>query len=428
MANVAIDHVQAALDTGAAGGTQTIEIAGFGQPKAAVFLISGGNADDNITPDAIVGVGFTDGTREVCVASRAEDGATTTNTGRTHRSDSCIAIPTASAGLEGRFGFNAWTSNGVTLDIDDDVADDYFITAIFINGDDVGSVYANFHDDLGNSAATTTNITAPGFEPNLLFLATAGLNSTVNNNAIHFLHTFGMAINDGVTVDQKVTMMGSNDGQGSSPQTTNYVGNAEALGQAISSSSQWQAVVEDFDSSGFSVNPDAGAGNDLFFYLAIELNNSPDIALFDMQWPTSGSYAETNPNFGASPTFGMIVGNQGPTSYNAARASTNGGMSFMTFNGTTLYTISVTDEDGAATSVCKSLHSDQARILDYDGSSNALLATFDGFDNDGWDFSITTHPGNAIYGWGFAIRDTGGGGGPTGGILPGSLGLMGMGI
>ena len=413
MANVEFEVTRAALSTAAAGGTQDITLSGFGTPKAAIFIISGGTTDDTITGDAIIGVGFTDGTRENVCCMRAADGTANSDTGRTHRTDSCVAVPTTAGGLEGRFGFNSWITDGVRLDIDDDVAAGYQVTVIFIAGSDVASVRCDHYDDLG-TGTSAIDINTVGFEPNLVFMTCTGLNSAPSANNSQAILSFGCATNISAAVTQRVAIHGSNDSSGNQT-VTSFIGNDSITGQAISGSSQWDAVIEAFDSSGFSINPNANAGSDVIFYLAIQLSGSPDIDLFDMTWPTSGNYAETSPGF--QPTFGLIASNQGPTARNAATGSNNGTLSLMAFNSSTIYTTTHAEDDASATMVSKSLASDQGRILDLDGTNDSVLGTY-AFDSAGWDFTLSTNPGTAILGWGLAIRDTGPPAGGAANVFP----------
>lgn len=390
MADVKFEVTRFGLATG--GATQDITISGFGTPKAAIFIFSDAVTDDTIANDLVFGVGFTDGTRQNCNSVYHEDGVTTTDTDRISSSSKVAIHPL----LSWHYSFNSWITDGVRINVDAAAGSTVLCTCILIGGSDVSNAYVNYKDDLG-TGTSAVDITDPGFEPDLVFMTGVGNSSIAGTTQSIF--SFGVGHNDGVDT-QRVSMINSVTGSGTSL-TTAYVGNDSITGQIHSGALSWDGVIGAYDASGFSITPNASAGSDIVFYLALKFTNNPDVDLFDLTIPTSGNYAETNPGF--TPNFGLICGVQGPTARNSVSIVSQLSAFISAFDDNGIYTTSGTDEDAASTMVCKSLSSDQFRVLDYQGSADAALASGYSFDSSGWDFTLSTNPGTTILGWGLAI-------------------------
>lgn len=407
MADVKLEVTRFGLATG--GATQDITISGFGTPKAAIFIFSNAVTDDTIASDLVFGVGFTDGTRQNCNSVYHEDGVTTTDTDRISSSSKVVIHPLSSW----HYSFNSWITDGVRINVDAAAGSAVLCTCILVGGSDVSNAYVNYKDDLG-TGTSAVDITDPGFEPDLVFITGIGNSSIAGTTQSIF--SFGVGHNDGVDT-QRVSMINSVTGSGTSL-TTAYVGNDSITGQIHSGALSWDGVIGAYDASGFSITPNSSAGLDIVFYLALKFTNNPDIDLFDLTIPTSGNYAETNPGF--TPNFGLICGVQGPTARNSVSITSQLSAFISAFDDNGIYTTSGTDEDAASTMVCKSLSSDQFRVLDYQGSADAALASGYAFDSSGWDFTLSTNPGAAILGWGVAV---GAGGSGTTYNVSASLGL-----
>ena len=405
MADVKFEVVRVALSTGVATTTQDIDISGFGEPSAAIFITGYAAADDVIRGAASMAIGFTDGTNENCMSASINNGAATTNTSRAQRTD-CVIAQVSNDAVFARFSFNAWTSNGVQIIVDDQDTTSRLCTVILIGGADVSGAFVGIKDlGTGTSAVTCTGAL---FEPDLVFATCTGNAAASPVAGAAGILSFGCAHND-TTVKQGAILIGSHDGQSATVADT-VVANDSLCGQLYGGTYAWHGGVTSFDADGFSVTPSSSASNDDIYYLALKFANSPDISLFDMTWPDTGSYAETTPGF--TPNFGMIAAGAGATARNT-KASTNGlAMSIATFDDSpVVYTHTITDEDAATTTVSRTLASDQLRILHPDGATNDVVATH-AFDADGWDFTISTNPAADILGWGLAI-----GAGAAGGSL-----------
>ena len=386
-----------ALTTGAATTTQNITITGFGTPKAAMFIVSAATADDTITANASLSIGFTDGTRDKCMGIYTDDGAAAMNTSRAQYNAVIVEPAADGASINHQFSFNAWVTDGVQIIVDNQAAGGYLCTVILF-GDGVSNAYVNEKDDLG-TGTSAVDITDPGFEPDLLFTCCIGHPTALDLNAAHAVYTFGCAINDGADT-QRITAIATQDGVSTSS-NTGYIGNTYGTGQVFNTSFSWGGTIGTFDSSGFSVTPNVSANSDIFIYLAIKFSAATNIDLFDMQIPTSGNYAETTPAF--EPGFGFLSLIQGPSSRNSATGSNVWSVGFSAFDSSNVYTTSVRDEDARANANSDSQSSNKLAMVSENGGT-AVDSSGYAFDSLGWDFTLTTNPGSAMLGWGLAVE------------------------
>lgn len=401
MADVKFEVMRQALSTATAGNTQDFTISGFGTPKAAIFIVTNAVTDDTIAADAILSIGFTDGTNEAATGTRAADGGSLTEGDRYHSSARVIVAPTGTSTELFGFSFNSWTTDGVTLDIDVQSSTARLCTCILIGGSDVSNAFVSEYDDLGTGTSPIDIDFGVGnrFQPDLVFMTSMGPAGATPTGTANMKISFGVGINDGADT-QRVAMIGNVNGSSTNLGNA-YIGNDSIVGAVYQSSLGWDAVIGSYDANGFSITPNSSSASSIVFYLALKFTNSPDIDLFDMSWPTTGDYAETTPGF--TPSFGMIVSNAGISTRNTSTLTGIASLAVSSFDGNGIYTQNVTDEDGVISMNCQSLSSDQLRIIDNDGSTDYVIASSYAFDSSGWDFTLSTNPGSAVLGWGLAI-------------------------
>lgn len=398
MADINIQQTQFALTTAAATNTQDITISSFGTVSAAILFVSGATANDTITADALLGVGFLDGTNECCTGNFSDDNVGTSAGGRSQRDDACLVI-CDQTGNDVAWFSGAFITDGVRLTVTDASPSAYFCTLVLIGGTDVANAHAAAHDDLGTTASTT-NITAPGFQADLVFISHIGGNDPLPSTPVLSAlnaGSFGVAIPGG---DNAGVFWGSTDNVGTTEFTT-QISTTHACGQSYGGATQWKGSVGT-NASGFSVTTSAGAGGDIINYLALEFTNTPNFSIEDMTYPTSGSINEEGPAF--QPGYAMIMSDIGPGTRDSDSTTNNGGIAIASIDQTNAYTISHTDQDAQATSVAKSLHVNKVKILDNDGSTTAVDSSGYSFDSLGLNITLTTNPASAILAWGFFME------------------------
>jgi hypothetical protein len=415
MADANFTPVKFAVNTGASG-TYDVTQSGMsaaGDIAAALIFMTSATADDTKTANMIQSIGFVDGTRQLAYAAAAEDNVATTNNGRRHDDGACIVQtnPTNGARVFDH-SFNSFITDGIRLNIDDQAGSAFLGTIVFIHGTDVANVYCEIVDDLGTST-TAQSITAPGFEPDVVFVLSDFFGGVPPNQLSSLTAGFGVALNN-VGEDNVCAAWHTRDNIGTSAATGILRNNACIAG--IFAVDNWRASIDNYAANGFDITvtgiaaPDAG--NDNFGYLAVKFNNSPDLAIGDMSWPTSGNYAETGPGF--APDSGLICAISGVDSRNTLDTTGPYGVSITVFDDTNINALSFSGEDALATSNENSRHSDSLSLADAAGDQE-VVATY-ALDSLGWDFTISTNPAAAILGWWFAI-----GPGAAGGRIMSSL-------
>jgi len=398
-----VDQVRVAVST-AASGTWDIDAGGTEEPVAAQFYVTRAIADDTIASDGVLGWGVTDGTNQNCLSVAHEDAQGSSDTARRRSTTRCIALHNVASAFDFEFSFNSWITGGVRLNIDSAAPSGFLLTVIFFYSDDVSDVSVQ---SIGlGSTTSAVDYTGLSFEPDVIF--TGHIYTSGTGNSVHSPLGLGVVYNDdSATPTQKSMAICGDDGTSSGGDQNTYIDNNSGLCATLLGSMRWELTFSDIDSTGFTHTCSASTSTEMHV-LCMKLAAGVSFSLFDMNFPASGNYAETTPGF--EPDFGSIYSLVGPTGYNSFSESTsNAALSVASFDGTNIYTNTITDHDGQDPTVCKSLSSDQLRILDSDGSTDAVLASSYAFDADGWDFTLSTNPAAAVYGFGWALKGAGGG-------------------
>ena len=413
MSDVKIECTRVALATG--GATQDITISGFNETvKGAIFIATNSvTADNTPTADGDISIGMTDGTNEVVIGYHAEDAAPSANTDRWHRTDAVVYAFDFSGTARHAFSINSFITDGVRINVDNAAASGYFVHVILIGGDDVAGIAVGEQDDLANNAATNTTISdglTLNTDPDLIFMTTIGQSTASPSFSTNAIITFGACINDG-SETQRCISFGSRSGSGN-VESTGYVSNNEVIGQAFLTSWAWGAAIDLFSNDvvlggQFRVNPSAAAQNDIVQWMSIHFatGSKPNIALGSMNWPSAGNHSLSSLSF--TPGFGLICAVAGPTAENTFNNSATDLMaaSFMMFDDTRLYSVSVNSDDAAAVGVDDTTSNDSPKLIANDGSTTLMEATFDGFDSAGWDFTSSTDPTNDVLGFYLAVEE-----------------------
>ncbi|MCP4881955.1 MAG: hypothetical protein GY905_15555 [Gammaproteobacteria bacterium] len=397
---------------GTASPTVDVTIPGFGTPSAIMFLMSGSSVANTARGDSVIGWGFSDGTDQAVIGAQTGDGEAASYGGRTTAADRVISIPKNNGTSETvAFALHSVITDGYRLvtSVKLSAANTFICTATLIKGTDVANVHVGI-TQLGTDVGGEVQIDTVGFEPDVVFMGCTG--SDYVDPRTNLIFSMGVGINDGLDT-QRVTAMGSKWAENPAKQC-GYIGNDVICGQWWDDVLDWDSFIENYDADGFSIT---GTGDgveghpdlDIIVYLCLKFTNSPDLALFDMEWPTVGNYTETTPGF--LPSFGLICSMGGVASRDVIETTTSAAFSVAVFDGTTINTINATNEDGVTPAVAKSLHADTLHILNPDGVTDDVVASGYTLESDGWNFPLTTNPAsNPVLGWGLAIGAGGSGG------------------
>lgn len=278
---LSVETGQFAANTGSATTTVTT---GF-QGKAVILWGTNGTANTDATNgNAGFSIGFSDATNHRCIAWAGDSGVSTTNVGKTCRTDSAVDILTAGTPTSARrvtgVAFNS-TPNMV-LTWDGTPAAAYLVGYILIGGSDVTNVKVGTHT-MANSTGDKTE-TGVGFQGDFgMFLftfqtaagtatranASMGFAVNLNDSGTSRARQFGMCWG----VDDGQTMAANIDG-------VSYTNNANFLSYILDGAETIDVLAQfgtstvplGFASDGFRYNiSNAAATNaQLMFYLIIK--------------------------------------------------------------------------------------------------------------------------------------------------------------
>ncbi len=383
MSNFKFETVQATVPT--SGATFDVTISGFGDVQAVIGVLGNTPTNDTAAADGIMSVGFLDrqGTpNRGSAAIFSEDGVAVTVTGRTRRTQ-FMRVVEKTGTLLLDFDFNSYITDGVRFDINNAPTTATLCTFYFIGGTDVSDTYFGVHN-LG-TGTSAQDITAPGFEPTVVFGLNIGAGGTTTET--QSLLSFGIATNN-TPIEQGCVNVYSKHQQ-STTVTRSSLLNNRFLTQTVESES-YNVTVSDFDASGFSVTSSSSASSDDIIYLAIKATSTPSVSLDFIDGPTAtGDYTYSAPSF--RPASGLLA-----MTNNTTLNTIQDGMSFCLygFSADNEDSNSVSGQNGSANAVAKCSISEGLYHLDQDGT---VLhdGKFNYFDSTGGSITFTTAPGTA---------------------------------
>jgi len=389
-----------------ASGTQDITISGAGASDefiaCLIFATATVTANDTVTAEHGLSIGWTDGTNQYVQVGFSEDGSANTDTRRAQRTDSIIHVINEAGAVQHQFSFDSFITDGVRLTIDNQAAAAYKFTLVLVRGSPGSVAIAGTFDDLG-SGTSAIPIDITGVNPNIIFTGCTGNNASLPNNGVHLIQSFGIWINDGADT-QKCLNFGLNDGSATA-QSTSYLSTNDSMGQTLSGIRPWGGTIDNVSDGNFDVTPSADAGSDIFGYLAIELADDPEIALFDTVIPTSGDYTEEGASFSNPVDFGMQISVEGIGTRDTVDLAATLGVSFATFGASNIEVLCVTTQDAATNTVEKTIHNNvlfktynSTATVDVEFSALTLNAA-------GWIGTSTTTPTDPLLGFALALSE-----------------------
>jgi len=383
-----IDVTRVALRTGT--GTQDITFSNFSEDCtavtcAAIFVLSTGVSDGTAAADAMLGIGFTDGTTGVSFSSRSQDGADTMNTFRGQRTTTELIHTVTLAGLEGYAAFSAWLANGIRINVVDDFAAQYLLTVAII-GDSALQANVGIVSAL-NTVDGVTDITTVGFEASLALLAGTRLSSVGDSGTAPFLLSVGVAVNDGASTQGSI---GCYSGDGvSSADVRAVTSSLYALQYAHSDTDSRNGAfqVGQWDASGFSlterneaISAPTGVG-----YLALDIGTQ-EAAVLDVSTPTT--IGSNTVSVGFESVFGLLLGTLA-RSYDVGEDDADaGGCMIGVATADAQYVQTVHDDDLASFANAESLSNDVFLQMEADDGTciagSCLVGTLTGFGATDW--------------------------------------------
>jgi hypothetical protein len=391
----------------AASGTQDWTIPGFGTPKAAIFISNGGITDATQAADLRLGIGFCDGSTEFAIGITSADNVGTQNTATASEAD-CLLVGSIGIGYEALQGFSSFITDGVRMTINNQASSAWLVTLILIGGDDVTNVHVG-SEDLGTTA-TAIDVTAPGFEPDVVFAALSAQDSLITGFNTHSNFSFGCCINDGFDTQRDIAYW-ADDNQATSVVCSRL--STDSICSVLTNAVlQYQVSVDTFDANGFTFNTSSSAANDDIMYLALKFANNPTFTLIDVDTPVSGTpvadWFEDGPQF--QPDFVLMTMHGGGLLRDTLDATSDVPISFVTLDESGAISQNVLERDNVGTMFAKSRSDDNIWMMDGAGNANYDASAFT-FEPYGWKATTTTR--SAVNAIGFAFVMDGAGVGPV---------------
>lgn len=273
-------------------GAQSFEVAGFGTPKAALFLASYGSVVGTAATTAgVLMVGLTDGTHQrVHLAHTTDNVSTNTAFESFYETDDDAVIRFYSADgstVVGNATWSAWATDGVTINWSTAPATGFLITCLLVGGSGVSNAYVNSVTST-TTQDTSTTVTGVGFQTDVLITVSSNGASIPSSNNRAALNIGAVVRNAGGNPHPQMNL-GTMD---ASPAATNTMsGNLwtnRVLRLGITSIEELEVTT--FGSDGFdvTVRNASPASAMRLSYLALKLNGL-GATLLALNSPTTGT-------------------------------------------------------------------------------------------------------------------------------------------
>lgn len=392
--------IRVACNTGT--GTQDITTSKMGglTPVAALFTWNYATADGTAADHYHMGMGAATGaTVRWAIMSIGQHNVASADTQSYATASYCVifgdptSLPTDET-ENGAADFDSFITNGVRIDWGSNPPSAaYLLTVTLIAGTDVANVKAGYWDDLGDTVDSTADVNTVGFNPELLWTGItniSALDTATANSGIGI----GFAERAGKQISVCQTSLdAANDGD---PKM--YIReDAGIVWIDPTAALDWYGEFGSFDSSGFSVTTrNAGANNQILFYLAVDFGRSVVIDVNYLVTPTAtGSWSTVRPL--VKPQYMMML-HSGMEALNTYDASDNAGtLGISMADATNQYSTSCSDEDASADTDTQSLSDDTLINNPFDDGTTEYVATLTSFDARGATFNFSTAPSTAKY-------------------------------
>jgi hypothetical protein len=390
-------------------GTQNFTKAGFGTPVGYIVIANLCEADGTEFDDLSGSFGFSDFTNQVCFTYSADDASARSDVdSETDDAAVCRLHDPGTAGPDDEaVGVdNGTVTNGIQIDWTTVPSTGKLVTVILIGGD-----VSNCH--VGTqvlSDDTAHDITAPGFQPKVVFLASSHA-LTIPGSATGGALAIGFAFDNGVSTEQaSLALWETNNAADATIGIHMDTANALLSIEAIGTETFHECNVGSWDANGFTITTTttgiAPTSTELG-YICFDLGGLDAWVGTDTH-PSSGSKSVSDPGF--TPQFLFTLDSLITTAdANQTDDQASGfhiGVSDDSGSPATSFANHLRNDNGAATTDTGSLSDDayHTRVLTATGGQaiRAAIASWD--DGAGWTFDYDTNPIGPRYFAGFAVQ------------------------
>jgi hypothetical protein len=429
---VVTTRVAATVDT--APYTQDITTPDLGElfPKGALIIVTKATVDGTAVDDAVFSWGAATGAANEWVTSFTSDhNLATSNSYNVWDSSKCIKLLNPTDGtIDGEAEFSAWITNGIRINWTNAPAAAYLITVVLVAGTDL-LVHANNSGDLDNILNHETDITAPGFTPDIIITGmTKGTGGQEGSSRGSGWFGHGFVHFDGdSTITQRGLGICWRDGRNTTTNNMFMRDDAGCVWANLGNNVDFWLEFSDFDANGFSVTTrNDGGNNQVMNYLALSFGGAVDSWVGTHTTPTgvNGDTSDAGPSF--IPQAVLLIPNLGEAWNTGYVDNRSGSHAFSVFDADDEYANSTSDEDNVGTTNSQSLSDDRAVALPDDDGALDIEATFVSFDANGWTLNYSNAPAAAKLWPALAIEEEAGGVSYTLTAVQGSLTLTGQAI
>ena len=390
-------------------------------PTAALFVLTRAQSDEAVVNTAILGLGATTATDQWAVTQKSETGVSRVDDDGRGMSDECGVLNDLSSGIEGEFGFVAFITGGVRVNIGNGFAGNILVDIIFFGGADI-QVHAG---SAAVASGATVNITAPGFQPDLVICASLP-NISSFDDINRKLFTLGLGVSSTAANPPPQGSISTHEKDAADTSNpAHYVSSTEILRQTFAESSLQGTKIQDYDASGFSFVSSGGITSSVG-YLAIKVGDRK-VWANNFSTPTAtGSFDHTDPNFTPQLVVNFMSMMTALNAHVGAELTDQGtlvGSLGVAIIGTdpTLealsQTISIEDAIGGRTAKDTQSYAERRIALRDSNGDAGIVGNITSFIGTGWRVNYTAILGSLARRWvGFAIEETGAAG-PTQSIV-----------
>lgn len=390
--------------TATAAGTTDFTKSGFGVVAAALIFVCEANSGANPAVNAMMSIGFWDGTNQRVMMAHSVDGGASSTTRRS--SNDAFGVLTRDAN-DSQYTVSAVT-DGIRLTLTtDNTAIQRHCTVLLIGG-----VSAHTNTIVATTQNNTTESASLGHAPQIVFFTSHGT-TTADTSATVAILSFGFARSDGT---HRLISYGSATAAADAAVDIAY-SETRAVGQYFSGTIAWSGEVTTFGSDTFTMTTrDGNSGSDVAFFLSL---GGADLSFDVGTLTTATGTGPDTPIATDVPVEALLIA---LSTQSATGISTSGdtahGIMIGLADADGQFAHNLSDEDAAATINANSASkADRAIDLDIGASGSPSDLVDATVDLNASDFTLdySAVSATARKGWWFALGTDGGGGG---GFIP----------
>ena len=336
--------------------------------------------DGTIAANSSFGIGYADGTSTAYTTISSQDGLS--NTDRRSNTNAMLVVHASSGGPDFSFNFDSFGAKSLTVDITDAPAAATLVTIVLFT-DEAFAAAAVYNQSLGTGTSEVSIATA-GVDPDLIFASSIGANAAATNTS-QAIFSLGVAADNGTQINNALVAYWDENGQATAD-SGGLCSSVAFASQTFNGVNSWNAAVTSMGTAQFGVTPDASAGSDFIFGLALQKSADASVNVVSAALPAAtGNQAFTG--LGFEPQSALML-STGATAEDAVQ-TTACTFAYTAIDSAATVTAATSSENGANPPNANSLNSNDFSLLAADGT-RSHQATLTSFDVDGLTLNFTT--------------------------------------